>query len=192
MWSWSGETHTCCCSGQQKLHIVCTAGVTGNVQDGASGAVGIIRILTPAAAFVPASAAANHWQIMATGSQVSISHATHGLWERERVYFPHSNNNWISTQQKCKIRRVARKALGPSKLATHDELLPGGGVVSWEMMEVRALIVHIGCQCICPCRANLHKWGFAQSLSYHRPCTTLLTSASAGPCANNLHLIPDR
>ena len=39
--------------------------------------------------------------------------------ERERVYFPHSNNTWISTQQKCKIRRVARKALGPSKLATH-------------------------------------------------------------------------
>jgi len=116
----------------------------------------------------------------------------HMVSEWERVYFPLSNNNWISTQQKCKIRRVARKALGPSKLATHDELLPGGGVVSWEMMEVRALIVHIGCQCICPCRANLHKWGFAQSLSYHRPCTTLLTSASAGPCANNLHLIPDR
>jgi len=38
---------------------------------------------------------------------------------RERVYFPHSNNTWISTQQKCKIRRVARKALDPSKLATH-------------------------------------------------------------------------
>ena len=38
--------------------------------------------------------------------------------ERERVYFPHSNNIWTSTQQKCKIRRVARKALGPSKLAT--------------------------------------------------------------------------
>jgi len=41
--------------------------------------------------------------------------------ERERAYFPHSNNTWTSTQQKYKIRRVARKALGPSKLATHRE-----------------------------------------------------------------------
>jgi len=40
--------------------------------------------------------------------------------ERERVYFPYSKNTWTSTQQKCKIRRVARKALGPSKLATHN------------------------------------------------------------------------
>ena len=40
----------------------------------------------------------------------------------ERVYFPHSNNTWTSTQQKCKIRRVARKALGLSKLA--KTLLP--------------------------------------------------------------------
>ena len=38
--------------------------------------------------------------------------------ERERVYFPHSNNTWTTTQQKYKIRRVARKALGPSELAT--------------------------------------------------------------------------
>jgi len=41
------------------------------------------------------------------------------LTMRERVYFPHSNNTWTSTLQKYKIRRVARKALGPSKLATH-------------------------------------------------------------------------
>ena len=40
--------------------------------------------------------------------------------KRERVYFPYSKNTWTSTQQKCKIRRVARKALGPSKLATHN------------------------------------------------------------------------
>ena len=39
--------------------------------------------------------------------------------EREWEYFPYSNNTWTSTQQKYKIRRVARKALGPSKLATH-------------------------------------------------------------------------
>ena len=44
----------------------------------------------------------------------------HNFWYvRERVYFPYSKNTWTSTQQKCKIRRVARKALGPSKLATH-------------------------------------------------------------------------
>ena len=43
--------------------------------------------------------------------------------ERERVYFPHrpSNNTWTSTQQKYKIRRVARKAHGPSKLECHRE-----------------------------------------------------------------------
>ena len=41
---------------------------------------------------------------------------------RERVCFPYSKNTWTSTQQKCKIRRVARKALGPSKLATHKKL----------------------------------------------------------------------
>jgi len=39
--------------------------------------------------------------------------------EREEVYFPHSNNTRISTQQKYKIRSVDRKAHGPSKLATH-------------------------------------------------------------------------
>ena len=60
---------------------------------------------------------------IATGLRIFFRPKTaltlHGSRERERVYFPHSNNTWISTQQKCKISRVARKALGPSKLATH-------------------------------------------------------------------------
>ena len=51
------------------------------------------------------------------GSRLQPAHAD--VKERERVYFPHTNNTWTSTLQKYKIRRVARKALGPSKLATH-------------------------------------------------------------------------
>ena len=61
------------------------------------------------------------WRMIYTVGKHSLQqYYTHGpSRERQRVYFPHSNNTWTSTQQKYKSRRVARKALGPSKLATH-------------------------------------------------------------------------
>ena len=53
--------------------------------------------------------------------------------ERERVYFPHSNNTWISTQQKYKIRRVVRKALNWPIKAGHPSFK--SWVEEWRVMD---------------------------------------------------------